>query len=252
MMKQAAHSSDFASVPQHIAVIMDGNGRWARRRHLPRQAGHRAGQKAVRAVIEQCARRGVSALTLFAFSSENWQRPDTEVHSLMNLFLQALNDEVPELHKQQVRLRFIGALEQFSDKLQAGMRQAEQLTQTNSGLQLQIAIGYGGRWDITQAARQLAQRAAAGELDPATITEADLAQARMLTGIAEPDLFIRTGGEQRISNFLLWDLAYTELYFCDTLWPDFDANALDAALTWFAGRERRFGLTTEQRQADHA
>lgn len=252
MTTHAIHSSVSATVPRHIAIIMDGNGRWARRRHLPRSAGHRAGQKAVRAIIEQCARRGVAALTLFAFSSENWQRPDVEVRNLMGLFLKALNNEVPELHKQQVRLRFIGALEQFSDKLRAGMQQAEQLTQENPGLQLQIAIGYGGRWDITQAARQLAQRVAAGELEPAAITEDHMAQARMLAGIAEPDLFIRTGGEQRISNFLLWDLAYTELYFCDTLWPDFDAATLDAALTWFAGRERRFGLVTEQGRVDHA
>lgn len=252
MTTRATHSSASATVPRHIAVIMDGNGRWARRRHLPRSAGHRAGQKAVRAIIEQCARRGVDALTLFAFSSENWQRPDEEIGNLMGLFLKALNDEVPELHKQQVRLRFIGALEQFSDKLRAGMQQAEQLTQANPGLQLQVAIGYGGRWDITQATQRLAQRVATGELEPASITEEDVAQARMLADIVEPDLFIRTGGEQRISNFLLWDLAYTELYFCDTLWPDFDAAALDAALAWFASRERRFGMTSEQRRQDHA
>lgn len=228
---------EFSSVPRHIAIIMDGNGRWARRRLLPRPAGHRAGLTAARGVIEACIKHGVAALTLFAFSSENWQRPQTEVGSLMGLFMNALDSEVAELNANKVRIRFIGARETFSAALQQGMHAAEQLTVANRGLALNIAAGYGGRWDILQAARKLS--AAPGG-------ESEFGQLLALGDQPDPDLFIRTGGEQRISNFLLWNLAYTELYFTDTLWPDFDVAALEEALRWYAQRQRRFGRTPEQ------
>ncbi|MGB9429926.1 MAG: polyprenyl diphosphate synthase [Gammaproteobacteria bacterium] len=235
-----------SGLPQHIAIIMDGNGRWAKRRLLPRQAGHRAGLTAARRVIESCVQHGIGALTLFAFSSENWQRPRTEVGSLMGLFMSALESEVAELHKNKVRIRFIGARDTFSSVLQAGMRSAEQLTLANAGLALNIAAGYGGRWDILRAVRYLAAEAVGGRIRPEELDEARVAQALMLAGLPDPDLFIRTGGEQRISNFLLWNLAYTELYFTDSLWPDFDAEALAKALQWYALRQRRFGHTPEQ------
>lgn len=228
---------EFSSVPRHIAIIMDGNGRWARRRLLPRPAGHRAGLTAARNVIEVCVKHGVAALTLFAFSSENWQRPQTEVGSLMGLFMNALDSEVAELHTNKVRMRFIGARETFSTALQQGMHAAEQLTAANRGLALNIAAGYGGRWDILQAARKFS--AAPGG-------ESEFGRLLALGDQPDPDLFIRTGGEQRISNFLLWSLAYTELYFTDALWPDFDAAALTEALRWYAQRQRRFGRTAEQ------
>lgn len=250
-MSDPASQTD-ARLPRHVAVIMDGNGRWARRRGLPRHAGHRAGLKAARAVIRRCGERGVEALTLFAFSSENWDRPGEEVARLMELFLRALNEEVPALHENGVRLRFIGERSSFGAELQAGMREAEALTAANAGLKLQIAAGYGGRRDILAAARRVAERVAAGSLAPEALDERELAAGLALAGLPEPDLFIRTGGERRISNFLLWDLAYTELYFCDTLWPDFDPAALDAALDWYAGRERRFGRTSEQLESRHA
>ena len=216
---------------------MDGNGRWARRRLLPRQAGHRAGLTAARRAIESCVQRGVAVLTLFAFSSENWQRPQPEVGSLMGLFMNALGSEVAELHKNNVRIRFIGAREQFSEGLQLGMRKAEQLTEVNSGLILNVAAGFGGRWDIVQAARQL----------PANSGDENEFGRRLALGDQpDPDLFIRTGGERRISNFLLWNLAYSELYFTDILWPDFGVAELEEALGWYAKRQRRFGLTPEQ------
>ncbi|MBU6420719.1 MAG: di-trans,poly-cis-decaprenylcistransferase [Gammaproteobacteria bacterium] len=235
-----------SSLPRHIAIIMDGNGRWARRRLLPRQAGHRAGLSAARRVIESCVQHGIGALTLFAFSSENWQRPPPEVGSLMGLFMNALESEVAELHKNRVRIRFIGARAQFSTALQQGMHKAEQLTVDNTGLRLNVAAGYGGRWELLQAARQLASEVLAGRLRPEELDEPLLANALSLAGSPDPDLFIRTGGEQRISNFLLWQLAYTELYFTDTLWPDFDAVALQQALNWYTQRQRRFGRTPEQ------
>jgi len=233
-------------IPTHIAVIMDGNGRWAESRGLPRHAGHKEGVRPVRMCIEECARRGVGALTLFAFSSENWQRPSVEVGTLMQLFLDAIDREVADLHKNQVRLRFIGDRRQLSVKLQSRMAASEELTAANPGLKLQVAVSYGGRWDILQAARKLAAQVAAGSLPADAIDDARFARELCLADVPDPDLFIRTGGDHRISNFLLWNLAYTELHFCDTLWPDFDVAQFEAALAAFAGRERRFGLTPEQ------
>jgi len=233
-------------VPRHVAVIMDGNGRWAERRSLPRAAGHRAGARAVRATIEQSVRHGVSCLTLFAFSSENWQRPADEVGVLMQLFLESLDREVAELDANGVRLRFIGDRSRLGPALNGRMAGAERRTAGRDRLDLVVAVAYGGRWDIAQAAQKLAGEAAAGGLDVSAIDESALAQRLSTAGRPAPDLFIRTGGERRISNFLLWDLAYTELWFTDTLWPDFDAAAYDAALADFAGRQRRFGRTAAQ------
>jgi undecaprenyl diphosphate synthase len=234
------------ALPAHVAIIMDGNGRWAKKRHLPRIAGHRAGVEAVRTIVETCAAKGIKVLTLFAFSSENWRRPEAEVSLLMELLLTSLQREVDKLHENKVRLLFIGAREAFNAKLVEMMNSAEQMTAGNNGLTLVIAINYGGRWDVTQAVRQLAQRVEAGELKAADI-DAGLIEAHLcLHGLPEPDLFIRTGGEQRISNFLLWHLSYAELYFTDALWPDFDARAMDNALESFASRQRRFGRTGDQ------
>jgi len=235
-----------SGLPRHVAVIMDGNGRWAQRRALPRHFGHRAGAKAVRATVEGCARRGIEALTIFAFSSENWQRPPEEVTRLMELFVESIDKEVDELHRNGIRVRFIGELSRLREGLEAKIRAAEARTAGNTRMTLYIAVSYGGRWDIVEAARRLAQRAAAGTLAPGAIDEDAFAAELQLAGAPEPDLFIRTGGEQRISNFLLWNLAYSELYFCDTLWPDFDDEALEAALRFYSSRQRRFGLTGEQ------
>jgi undecaprenyl diphosphate synthase len=237
---------DPASIPVHIAVIMDGNGRWAAARGLPRPAGHKAGVAPVRMTIEECARRGVTALTLFAFSSENWRRPKEEVSSLVNLFLEALDREVAELHANRVRLRFVGERQALSSRLQARMQAAEALTAANAGLALQVAVSYGGRWDICQAAQRLATECSSGTLRPDQIDEARFAAALAIPDVPDPDLFIRTGGEQRISNFLLWNLAYAELYFTDCLWPEFSHAELEAALAYFARRERRFGRTSAQ------
>ena len=242
MAKTAEHSG----VPRHIAVIMDGNGRWAAARALPRPAGHRMGVKAVKQIVENCARRNVQVLTLFAFSSENWKRPKEEVSMLMSRFLQALDDEVADLHKNGIRLTFAGNLQQLSPALRERMDAATVLTAGNSKMTLVIAIAYGGRWDIACAARRLAERVVAGELRAEDIDEGQLGEQLALAGLPDPDLLIRTGGEQRISNFLLWNLAYTELYFCDTLWPDFDEQELDAAIAHFGRRQRRFGLVPEQ------
>jgi undecaprenyl diphosphate synthase len=242
MAKTAEHSG----VPRHIAVIMDGNGRWAAARALPRPAGHRMGVKAVKQIVENCARRNVQVLTLFAFSSENWKRPKEEVSMLMSRFLQALDDEVADLHKNGIRLTFAGNLQQLSPALRERMDAARALTAGNSKMTLVIAIAYGGRWDLASAARRLAERVVAGELRAEDIDEAQLGDQLALAGLPDPDLLIRTGGEQRISNFLLWNLAYTELYFCDTLWPDFDERELDAAIAHFGRRQRRFGLVPEQ------
>ena len=229
-----------------MAVIMDGNGRWARARHLPRTEGHRQGVHATRATVRFCASRGVEVLTLFAFSSENWRRPASEVRTLMALFVTALERELPELEANNIRLRFIGERENFSAKLRSRINEAEQRTAGNNGMNLVIAASYGGRWDVLVAVRRLAEQVAAGTLAPDAISEADLA-AELSTGVLpEPDLFIRTGGEHRLSNFLLWQLAYTELFFTDVLWPDFDAPVLEAAFECFARRERRFGRTGEQ------
>jgi undecaprenyl diphosphate synthase len=233
-----------ADSPQHVAIIMDGNGRWARSRGMPRPAGHRASVKVVRRVVEECAKRNVRHLTLFAFSSENWRRPPDEVGMLMSLFLDALEREVADLHRNQVRLSFIGDRESLGAELARRMQSAEQLTEANLGLRLIVAVGYGGRWDIARACRSLAADAAAGTLAAADIGEAQVAQRLALAGIPDPDLLIRTGGEQRVSNFLLWNLAYTELYFTDVLWPEFSPANLDAAFEYFSRRERRFGMTT--------
>ena len=238
-------------IPQHLAIIMDGNGRWAQQRHRPRIIGHRAGARAVKRSVEFCLERGVGALTLFAFSSENWNRPSEEVGGLMKLFLGALEREVEELHRLGARLRFIGERSRFDGPILARMQAAEALTAGNTRLQLNIAASYGGRQDIAQAARALAEEVAAGRLRPEQIDEDALSARMALADLPAPDLFIRTGGELRISNFLLWQLAYTELWFTDTLWPDVDAATLQRALDHYAGRERRFGLTSAQ-VAGHA
>jgi len=238
-----------AYLPQHVAIIMDGNGRWARSRGLPRPAGHRASVKVVRKVVEECGRRGVRFLTLFAFSSENWRRPPDEVGMLMNLFLDVLQREVDDLHRNRVRLRFIGDRAALGPGLTQRMVECERMTASNTGLELLVALGYGGRWDLTQACRSLAADVAAGLMLPSEIGEPQLAARLALAGIPDPDLLIRTGGEQRISNFLLWNLAYTEMYFTDVLWPEFDAVQLDAAFQFFAERERRFGKTSAQLSA---
>ena len=235
-----------ASVPRHLAVIMDGNGRWAQRRRRPRMIGHRAGARAVNVCIDFCLRRGIGALTLFAFSSENWGRPEEEVGALMKLFLNALEREVDELHRRGVRVRFIGDRERFAPAIRERMEAAEALTAANRALDLSIAASYGGRQDIARAARALAAEVAAGRLRPEDIDEAAMAAHVALADLPPPDLFIRTGGDHRVTNFLLWQLAYTELWFTETLWPDLDETLLQRALDDFAQRERRFGLTGEQ------
>jgi undecaprenyl diphosphate synthase len=233
-------------VPHHLAVIMDGNGRWAERRRRPRAIGHRAGARAVNVCIDFCLERGVQALTLFAFSSENWGRPEEEVGALMKLFLGALDREVEELHRRGVRVRFIGERERFAADIRQRMQAAESLTAGNTRLHLNVAASYGGRQDIAQAARALAADVAAGRLKPEDIDEAALGARISLADLPAPDLFIRTGGDHRVSNFLLWQLAYTELWFTDVLWPDLDAPLLQRALDDYAQRERRFGLTSAQ------
>lgn len=244
-MSSPANNPD-ERVPQHVAVIMDGNGRWARGRSMPRQAGHRAGVKAARQIVEACGRRGVRVLSLFAFSSENWKRPQQEVGMLMKLMVEALDREVDELDRQGVQLRFIGDRALLTPVVRERMSRAEGRTRDNHGLILVVALSYGGRWDITAAARQIAAEAAAGSLDPESVNEALIAGRLCLADLPDPDLLIRTGGEFRISNFLLWNLAYAELYFTDVLWPAFDDNELDKALDFYARRERRFGRTPEQ------
>ena len=235
-----------AALPAHIAIIMDGNGRWAQQRRRPRLIGHRAGARAVNLTIDHCLERGITALTLFAFSSENWGRPAEEVDGLMKLFLGALDREVDELHRRGVRIRFIGERSRFSAGIAQRMAKAEQHTAANTHMTLTIAASYGGRQDIANACRALAVEAAAGRLDPAQIDEALIHAHTALADLPAPDLFIRTGGDTRISNFLLWQLAYTELWFTDVLWPDFDGAVLQQALDDFAHRERRFGLTSAQ------
>jgi len=237
---------DVARVPQHIAIIMDGNGRWAERRHRPRAFGHRAGQKAVRESVAFCLRHSIQALSLFAFSSENWHRPEDEVGALMSLFIRALDREVDELDQQGVCIRFIGDLDAFSAAIRTRMQQAMRRTRTHHQLYLNVAVNYGGRWDMVQAARELVRLAAGEQLDPASIDENRLAGLFCLADQPDPDLLIRTGGERRISNFMLWQLAYTELYFTDTLWPDMTEQAFEGALTDFQQRVRRFGRTTAQ------
>jgi undecaprenyl diphosphate synthase len=230
-------------IPRHVAIIMDGNGRWARQRYLPRAAGHRRGIEAVRLVVRACIERGIEYLTLFAFSSENWRRPPEEVSFLMQLFVMSLEQEVEKLHENGIRFRVIGDLARFEPKLVRLIREAEALTAGNRRLTLTVAANYGGRWDVLQAVNRLLCEHP--ELAGA-IEERDLTPYLALSYAPEPDLFIRTGGEQRISNFVLWQLAYTELYFTDLLWPDFDAAALDRAIVSYQQRERRFGRTSEQ------
>ncbi len=233
-----------SKVPRHIAIVMDGNGRWAQARNRPRTMGHRAGAKAVRATVEAAARAGVEVLTLFAFSSENWQRPVAEVNTLMDLFTRALRKEVDELHENQISVRFIGDLRAFSAELQHAMRRAEVLTQQNQRMSLNIAVNYGGRWDILQAAKSLIRQSDGKALD--TLTEDDLSQHLSLSDLPAPDLLIRTGGERRLSNFMLWQMAYTELYFSPVYWPDFGEPQLHQAIADFSARQRRFGRTPDQ------
>jgi len=227
---------------------MDGNGRWAKKRGLPRAAGHQSGFRTTRDIVEACVRERIEALTLFAFSSENWKRPEKEVGLLMDLFLRALKSEVSDLHENNVFIQFIGERSAFGDKLQEQMSRAEELTAKNGGLKLSIAVNYGGRWDIINATKQIARKARDGELDPESIDVDSFSEHVSLSDIPDPDLFIRTGGEKRISNYLLWHLAYTELYFTDVLWPDFSDVELGQSLDFYAGRQRRFGRTGEQVQ----
>ena len=231
-------------VPQHVAIILDGNGRWAKKRFLPRVAGHARGVENVRQTVRACAERGIRHLTLFAFSSENWRRPAEEVSAVLQLFMRALEQEVARLHENGIRFRVIGDLSRFEPRLRKLIADAETLTAGNQVLTLSVAANYGGRWELVQAVQRML--AARPELATSPFAESDLAPYLALADAPEPDLFIRTGGEQRISNFLLWQLAYTELYFTDLPWPDFDASALDAAIASFQRRERRFGRTSEQ------
>jgi undecaprenyl diphosphate synthase len=232
-----------AALPRHVAIIMDGNGRWARKRYLPRFAGHRRGVETVRDTVKYCLERGIEFLTLFAFSSENWRRPEEEVTLLMQLFVRALQQEVSRLDRNGVRLRVVGDLSRFDPDLQSLILASEQQTAGNEKLTLTIAANYGGRWDILQAVNRMAMEHPEKQ---GAWTEADLAPFLAMSYAPEPDLFIRTGGEERVSNFLLWQLAYAEFYFTDTLWPDFDSAAFSAAITSFQQRERRFGRTSEQ------
>jgi len=235
-----------SNLPKHIAIIMDGNGRWAKKRFMPRVLGHRAGVDAARKIVKCCAQKKIAALTLFAFSSENWQRPEEEVSFLMELFLSSLEHEVKSLHENNVRVRFIGNRSRFHSALCQKMTEVEQLTGHNSGLTLVIAIDYGGQWDITQSVQQIARDIEAGRITSADVTSKLISEKLSFSDLPDPDLFIRTSGELRISNFMLWQLAYSELYFTDILWPDFNEIELDNALHHFAKRERRFGFSSEQ------
>ncbi len=228
-------------VPQHIAIIMDGNHRWAKKRHLPGAAGHRAGAKRLREIAEACADLGVQNLTLFAFSTENWQRPSREVNLLMDLMRHVMENDLEELHRREVRLRVIGDRSRFADDIRAKMDDCESLTANNSALNLCVAVNFGGRWDIVEAARRLAEQVQTGAIAPHEIDETCFAAATSLGQLPDPDLLIRTGGDHRISNFLLWNLAYTELYFTEDFWPDFDAQRLQVAVSEYASRVRRFG-----------
>lgn len=244
-----SHIETGTSLPEHVAVIMDGNGRWATRRRLPRIAGHVKGVERVRELVATCGEKGIRFLTLFAFSSENWRRPEVEVKSLIELFVSALDEEIAKLHKNNIRFRVIGDIERFGRKAVTKIKRAETLTQDNKALLLTIAANYGGRWDIAQACAELARRAQQGAFDPNAITPDKIAAFLSMCDTPDPDLFIRTGGEQRVSNFLLWQLAYTELYFTSALWPDFDRAEFDLALESYVSRERRYGLTGEQIEA---
>ena len=235
-----------SGIPAHIAIVMDGNGRWALQRNRPRSMGHNAGLKALRSVIEHCGKLGVRELTVFAFSSENWGRPESEVSRLMDLFMRALDRETRELNENNVRIRFIGDVGAFSSALQQKIHRAQAQTAGNTRMTFNVAVNYGGRWDIVQATRKLAEDCSRGLIKPEDINEELLAKQICLNQSKDPDLLIRTGGEMRISNFLLWQFAYTELHFTPTLWPDFGPECLDQAITFFQSRERRFGLTGEQ------
>ncbi len=232
--------------PRHVAMIMDGNGRWAIRRRLPRFAGHRAGVETAREMVRACGEKGIEVLTLFAFSSENWRRPKEEVGLLMDLFVSALEQQVAELHENNIRLRVIGDRSALHATLRERIDEAETLTEGNTGQTLVIAANYGGRWDCCRAARRVAGRVQRGELALEDIDEQVMQAELSLDDLPEPDLFIRTGGERRVSNFMLWHLAYTELYFTDTLWPDFDRSAFEGALAYYAAHQRRFGRTGDQ------
>ncbi len=244
--EDASATDTQGSMPRHVAIIMDGNGRWAKKRFMPRIVGHKAGVETVRAMVRHCAEKKIEVLTLFAFSSENWRRPEKEVRLLLELFVTALKREVRRLNENNVVLKVVGDHSAFPQALQQEIASAEATTSANTGLKLVVAANYGGRWDIVQAARALADEVAAGQLKPAQIDEDALDRHLSLYGMPEPDLFIRTGGEERVSNFLLWQLAYCEMYFTDTLWPDFDGKAFDEALNSFSKRERRFGRTGDQ------
>ncbi|MBL1260921.1 MAG: isoprenyl transferase [Thiotrichaceae bacterium] len=244
--EEAPTTEHAGAMPRHIAIIMDGNGRWAKKRFMPRIIGHKAGVETVRAMVRHCAEKKIEVLTLFAFSSENWRRPAKEVRLLLELFVTALKREVKRLNDNNVVLKVVGDREAFPDALQKEIANAEAMTSTNTGLKLVVAANYGGRWDIVQATRALALEVASGKLDPTQIDEAALDRHLSLYGMPEPDLFIRTGGEERVSNFLLWQLAYCEMHFTETLWPDFDGDALDLALNSFSKRQRRFGRTGDQ------
>jgi undecaprenyl diphosphate synthase len=237
------------ALPRHIALVMDGNGRWAKGRGLARHAGHQAGAETLRTLVAHAAALGIEVMTVFAFSSENWRRPKVEVKLLLQLFSDALRREARQLAANNVRLRIIGDLSAFPARLQTQIHESEALTQGSTGMLLQVAANYGGRWDILQAARRLAQTVAAGELAPEAVDEGRLAAELATAGLPEPDIFIRTGGEQRLSNFLLWQCAYSEIFFSPLLWPDFGPQALDEVLADFARRQRRFGMTAEQLDA---
>lgn len=249
MVASIKEKSGTHSLPRHLAVIMDGNGRWARNRGISRKEGHAAGIKPITNLVERCATTGIDVLTLFAFSSENWQRPREEVLGLMSLFLNSLNRQVAELDEKNIRLRFIGDIKSLTPALQKAIKAAEKRTQGNYRMTLVLAVAYGGRWDITRGAKQLAQKIAAGTLDPEDIDEDLVSASLAMAAFPEVDLLIRTGGEQRLSNFLLWDLAYSELYFSELLWPDFSISELDRAFEFYASRQRRFGQTSDQVEA---
>jgi len=245
-MQPVPNEIDRSLYPKHIAIIMDGNGRWAKKRHFPRVMGHPAGVKAVKRVVKFCAQEGIQVLTLFAFSSENWRRPKEEVSKLMDLFMSTMQKEVNRLDKNNIRLRFIGERTDFSEKLQQKMSDSERQTENNTGLTLVIAANYGSHRDMTFAVQNIARKVQEGTLSPDDIDETLIASGLSIADLPEPDLFIRSGGEQRISNFLLWQLAYTELYFTSKLWPDFNAETMQEAIDDFLTRERRFGRTSEQ------
>ena len=246
MVARSLRPQEQAAIPRHVAIIMDGNGRWAELRGLPRSAGHEGGIEPVRETVRTAAELGVETLTLFAFSSENFSRPAAEVESLMTLFVEALEREVEELNANNVRIRFVGERAQLGSLLAVAMRVAEERTAANTGLELVIAVAYGGRWDVVQAARRLAHAAREGLIDPAAIDESVFSSMLVTVGPPPIDLLIRTGGERRISNFMLWDLAYSELYFSEVLWPEFGRCELEAAFEHYASRQRRFGLTGRQ------